>query len=74
MKKKFQDLTPNDFPGVDPVKFEEWKRLREVTNKNTIIFFVFFILFNVILFFSIGGIWLGGFLLILILFFHYQKV
>jgi len=74
MKKKFQDLTPNDFPGVDPVKFEEWKRLREVTNKNTIIFFVFFILFNVILFFSIGGIWLGGFFTNSNSFFHYQKV
>ena len=25
--KRIQDLTVNDFPGVDPQKFEEWKKL-----------------------------------------------
>ena len=25
-KRKFKDLTPEDFPGVDPNKFTEWKQ------------------------------------------------
>lgn len=34
MKKKFKDLSPEDFSGVDPVKFEEWKKERFTANRN----------------------------------------
>lgn len=32
-KKKLRDLTPLDFPGVDPGRFEEWKRIRSRLGK-----------------------------------------
>jgi hypothetical protein len=37
MTKKFKDLTATDFPGVDPVKFEEWKKERNSSVRNQII-------------------------------------
>jgi hypothetical protein len=26
MKRKLKDLSPSDFPGVDPQRFDEWKK------------------------------------------------
>jgi hypothetical protein len=74
MKKKIEDLTPEDFPELNPVKFEEWKKLRVQTNRNVIIFFACFLLINIIIFIAFGAIWFGGLLLILILYFISQKV
>jgi hypothetical protein len=70
---KIEDLTAEDFSGVDPEKFEEWKELRQQTNRNVIIFFVCFLLINIIIFIAFGAIWFGGLLLILILYFINSK-
>jgi hypothetical protein len=34
MKKKFKDLAPEDFPGVDQIKFYEWKKARNASIRN----------------------------------------
>lgn len=73
MKRKFQDLTPDDFPGVDPVKFEEWKKARKDADRNLIIFLIFFLLINVIIFIVLKSLWLGGLVLILIIYFINKK-
>lgn len=73
MKKKFNDLTTDDFPGIDPVKFEEWKKAKETADKNTIVFLILFVVFNVILVLAIGYLWLGGLLLAIIFVFINRK-
>jgi len=37
MARRFKDVTAADFPGVDPVKFEEWKKVRISSSRITII-------------------------------------
>ncbi|MFO7611543.1 MAG: hypothetical protein R6W99_03525 [Clostridia bacterium] len=35
--KKFSDLVPEDFPGVNPEKFEEWKQAQIKAGRNSAI-------------------------------------
>ncbi len=35
--RKISELSATDFPGIDPVKFAEWKKLRISSNRNLII-------------------------------------
>ena len=70
MAKKFKDLTVSDFPGVEPLKFEEWKNLSLKVNMALILGLP--LLLGLILVFQIviGGA-IGGFLP-LILWFGYM--
>jgi hypothetical protein len=62
MPKKIKDLTADDFPGIVPVKFAEWKEARISSNRNLI--FSYSVLFLIMLLaqlkvFNFGGIqWL----------------
>jgi len=67
MKKKFKDLTPNDFPGINPEKFEEWKRERRIAQRNAIIFLILFSMIHILLFIYVGFYWIGFTILIPIL-------
>ncbi len=66
-RRKFKELTVEDFPGVDPQKFDEWKEAVMEANQNTIMVFVGLIIFNIILFIALKGFMLGGLLLIIVL-------
>ncbi|MFO7611945.1 MAG: hypothetical protein R6W99_05580 [Clostridia bacterium] len=37
--KKLSNLVPEDFPGVDPDKFEEWKQAQIKASRNSTIVF-----------------------------------
>jgi hypothetical protein len=37
MSKKIKDLKAEDFPGIDPVKFDEWQAAKVSSNRNQII-------------------------------------
>lgn len=73
MSKKIKDLTANDFPGIDPVKFSQWKEARISSNRNLIIGFS--VLFLIMLLaqlkvFDFGGIqWLLCAVAIILIFF-----
>jgi|GEM_PF-2536204 len=67
-RKKFKELTAEDFPGVDPEKFNEWKQAVQYTNKSTILVLVVLLVLNVILFLAMGGFMLGGILLVVVIF------
>jgi len=62
MSKKIKDLTANDFPGIDPVKFSQWKEARISSNRNLIIGFSILFLIMILAqlkVFNFGGIqWL----------------
>ncbi|MCX6174275.1 MAG: zinc ribbon domain-containing protein [Ignavibacteriales bacterium] len=65
--KKFKELTAEDFPGVDPEKFDEWKEAVLEADKNIIMVFVGLLVLNVILFLAMGSFMLGGILLVIVL-------
>ena len=44
MKKKFNELSPEDFPGIDSDKFYTWKKARNTMIRNFLIFFPILIL------------------------------
>jgi len=65
--KKFMELTAEDFPGVDPEKFDEWKEAVQDSEKNIIMVFVGLLVLNVILFLATGSFMLGGILLVVVI-------
>lgn len=71
--KKFQDLTSEDFPGIDQDKFYEWKSAVQNANTYTAMLFIGLVLINVILFATTGSLMLGGLLLLLPIFFINRK-
>jgi hypothetical protein len=66
--KSISDLTASDFPGVDPIKFNEWKKSAKHANRSKTILGVGLLLLNIILFLAYGRFVSGGLLLVLILF------
>ena len=71
--KKLQDLTAEDFPGIDHDKFYEWKSAVQSANTYTAVIFIALIIVNVILFATTGRIMLGGLLLLAPLFLINRK-
>ncbi len=45
--KKFQDLTAEDFPGIDQDKFYEWKSAVQNANTYTALLFIGLVIINV---------------------------
>lgn len=64
--KKFNELTPADFPGYDPVLIEEWMDAAKAANKNYLKFMGGLLLFFVVVSFAVGTVVLPG---LIILFF-----
>ena len=64
--KKFKELTAEDFPGVDPEKFNEWKEAVQDAQKNSTLVLAGLLVLNVILFLTTGSFMLGGLLLIVV--------
>lgn len=72
--KKLKDLQSTDFPGVDPQKFYEWKAAVDSTARISNIFWIIFIIVNVILLITTGVfVFIGIIPLILIFFFINRK-
>lgn len=72
--KKIKDLQATDFPGVDPQKFYEWKEAAESAARNGTIFWIVFIIVNLILLITTGVfVFIGIIPLILIFFFINRK-
>jgi hypothetical protein len=50
--KKFNELTPDDFPGFDRQQIEDWLTVAKETNKNYLIYmgglFLLFILISIV--------------------------
>jgi Na+-transporting methylmalonyl-CoA/oxaloacetate decarboxylase gamma subunit len=65
--RKAEELRASDFPGVDPIKFEAWKRAELNASKKRRIVLIVLILLNILLIFTGIGVVFGGFLLILII-------
>jgi len=66
--RKIKDLRASDFPGVDPKKLDEWKQaVLDASKKQRVVWIVLGLL-NLILIFTGVGVFLGGFLLLFILF------
>jgi tetratricopeptide (TPR) repeat protein len=66
--RKIKDLRASDFPGVDPKKFDEWKQAALDASKKQRVVWIVLGLLNLILIFTGVGVFLGGFLLLFILF------
>lgn len=71
--KKFQELTHEDFPGIDQQKFYDWKQAVDQAKTYTLVLFIGLVVVNVVLFATTGSIMLGGLLLLLPLFFINRK-
>lgn len=64
--RKVQELTSADFPGIDSLKFEEWKQSSVIANRNLGYFFLAFLAIGVILYLAFEIIATPGFLLIIV--------
>jgi hypothetical protein len=65
--KKFKALTADDFPGIDPVKFVQWRDVVVRMNKRWMIALWILLGLNVILIVVFPAVCLGGLLLIVIM-------
>lgn len=66
IKRKIDELTADDFPGVNVEKFDEWKQAVKEASKNTGIALTVLVIINIILITTGIGIILGGLLLVLV--------
>lgn len=66
--RPIEQLQEVEFPGVDPVRFAEWRQEAASAARNTKTTFVILLIFNIILVFTVGGIALGGLPLFLVLY------
>jgi hypothetical protein len=46
--RNFNQLTPDDFPGIDNLKFEQWKKMRIKANKMIFISIMGLLLLSII--------------------------
>jgi len=64
--RKVQELTSADFPGIDPLKFEQWKQSSITANRNLGYLWLAFLVIVAILYFAFDIFALPGFLLIIV--------
>ena len=64
--RKLKDLTPADFPGIDALKFEEWKQAVADANRNLGYFWLAFLALAVILFLAFQVIAFPGIVVLLL--------
>jgi hypothetical protein len=65
--KKFNELTPADFPGYDPVKIEEWMDAAKEANKNYLKFMAGLLFLFVVISIAVGTLVLPGLILLIFL-------
>lgn len=63
--KKFNELTPADFPGYDPVKIEQWMDAAKEANKNYLKFIGGLLLLFIVISFAVGTLVLPGLILLI---------
>ena len=66
--RPIEQLQEVEFPGVDPVRFAEWRQEAASAARNTKTTFVILLIFNLILVFTVGAIALGGLPLFFVLY------
>jgi uncharacterized membrane protein (DUF2068 family) len=66
--RPIEQLQEAEFPGVDPVRFAEWRQEAASAARNTKTTFVILLIFNIILVFTVGAISLGGLPLFFVLY------
>ena len=64
--KKFDELTPADFPGYDPEKIEEWMAVAKESNKNYLLYMGGLLFLFVIISIAMGRVAIPGLVLLLI--------
>jgi len=64
--RKVNELTSADFPGIDSLKFEEWKQSSANANRNLGYLWLAFLVIVAILYFAFEIVALPGFLLIIV--------
>ena len=71
--KPMQDLTINDFPGIDVFKFEEWKDAKAKAQQNLMLFLLILFLLNVVSLTTSGIFITGGLISVAIIYRIYRK-
>jgi uncharacterized membrane protein (DUF2068 family) len=66
--RPIEQLQEVEFPGVDPVRFAEWRQEAASAARYTKTTFVILLIFNIILVFTVGAISLGGLPLFFVLY------
>ena len=64
--RKVEELTSADFPGIDSIKFEQWKQAAFNANRNLGYLWLAFLVIAAILYFAFDIFALPGFLLIIV--------
>jgi len=65
--RKIDDLTAEDFPGVDVITFAQWKGEYENANRNTSITLLVLVILNGILIATSGYVFWGGIILVIVI-------
>jgi hypothetical protein len=65
--KKISKLSAAEFPGINEVKFNEWKEAVKKANQNTWIAMIVLVILNIFSYLFFKSVILGGILLVIVL-------